>query len=242
MTTADFGRFRSAAVAVGSVGRMSGDVPVLSAEEVRVLGCLLEKHLATPDVYPMTINALVAACNQSSNRMPVVSYDEQTVREALDGLRSQRLVRVVHQPGQRAPKHRHVLDEAFAADDAERAVLSVLMLRGPQTVAELRARTERLHSFSSSEDVEATLERLTRRMSSPLAVHLERQPGQKEARWAHLLAGVDAAMTSAAQATGPTSDVASGGRVSLQAQVDELRAEVVSLRDEVASLRSHLGG
>lgn len=209
---------------------------MLSAEEVRVLGCLVEKQLATPDYYPMTVNGVAVACNQASNRNPVVSYGEDTVREALDGLRAQHLARVVHQPGQRAPKHRHVLDEAFGADAAEAAVLAVLMLRGPQTVAELHRRTERMHAFASTDEVEAALERLTRRMSLPLVVRLDRQPGQKEARWAHLLAGAAPASTAPDAA-----EQIPGGRLSLQAQVDELRAEVSTLREELAALRDQLG-
>lgn len=215
---------------------IGGDVAELSAAEVRVLGCLVEKQLSTPDYYPMTLNALVAACNQSSNRVPVVSYDEATVRDAFEALRGHRLARVVHQPGQRAPKHRHVLDEAFAADDAEAAVLASLMLRGPQTAAELRSRTERMHAFESTDEVEATLERLTRRMTSPLVVHLERQPGQKESRWAHRLSGAavpDAQAEVLAEVPSPNS---------MQVQLDALRSDVAVLQGELEALRSRLDG
>ncbi|MGH9001547.1 MAG: DUF480 domain-containing protein, partial [Acidimicrobiia bacterium] len=121
----------------------------LSAEEVRVAGCLVEKQMTTPDSYPLTHNALVAACNQLSNRNPVVSYDDSIVMHALAALRSKQLARMIHVPGSRGPKHRHVLDETLELDLGELALLAVLGLRGPQTVGELRTRTERMHPFAS---------------------------------------------------------------------------------------------
>jgi uncharacterized protein YceH (UPF0502 family) len=160
----------------------------LSPVQVRVLGCLLEKERATPDNYPLTMNALLNACNQTTNRNPVVSFNEATVDSALSNLRAAGLVRVVFSRSNRAEKYRHVLDEALPADDAELAVLSVLMVRGPQTSAEVRTRTERLHPFADQADVEATLARLAAR-PDPLVVRLPPAPGQKEPRWAHLLAG-----------------------------------------------------
>lgn len=161
----------------------------LTPEEARVVGALAEKQLTTPQYYPLTLNALVNACNQSSNRDPVVSYDDATVERALQGLRDKGLARAVLSPGNRAPKYRHLLEEALALVPEELAVMTVLLLRGPQTVGELRTRTERMYAFISLEEVEAALERLATRHEEPLVERLERQPGQKEPRHAHLLGG-----------------------------------------------------
>ena len=161
----------------------------LTPEEARVVGALAEKQLTTPQYYPLTLNALVNACNQTSNRNPVVAYDDMTVERALQGLRDKGLARAVLSPGNRAPKYRHLLDEALPLVPEELAVMTVLLLRGPQTVGELRTRTERMYAFATLEDVEAALERLATRHEEPLAERLERQPGQKEARYAHLLGG-----------------------------------------------------
>jgi uncharacterized protein len=175
----------------------------LTPEELRVVACLVEKQLTTPDSYPLTENAVVAACNQLSNRNPVVAYDNNTVRVTLTALRQRGLARVVHTPGARVPKHRHILDEALGLSRGEVSLLAVLALRGPQTVGELRTRTERMHDFAGLSEVETTLEELASR-EEPLVVRLERQPGQKEARYAQLLSGpVDAAYTTpAAPASG----------------------------------------
>lgn len=151
-----------------------------------MLGCLLEKEVLTPDVYPMTVNALVTACNQTTNRFPVVRYGEHDVTGALTSLRQRGLTRIVYSPSNRAPKHRHVLPEVIGLDDGERAALTVLVLRGSQTVGEVKGRTERLHPFEDLRRTEATLETLA---SRGLAVRLPRRPGQKEERYAHLLAG-----------------------------------------------------
>jgi len=173
----------------------------LTPEELRVVACLVEKQLTTPDSYPLTENAVVAACNQLSNRNPVVAYDNNIVRVTLTALRQRGLARVVHTPGARVPKHRHIIDEALGLSKAEVALLTVLALRGPQTVGELRTRTERMHDFSLSE-VEETLEALATR-PEPLVVRLERQPGQKEARYAQLLGGPVDASSSAYAAPSP---------------------------------------
>jgi uncharacterized protein YceH (UPF0502 family) len=175
----------------------------LTPEELRIVACLVEKQLTTPDSYPLTENAVVAACNQLSNRNPVVAYDNNTVRVTLTELRQRGLARVIHTPGARVPKHRHILDEALGLSQGEVSLLAVLALRGPQTVGELRTRTERMHNFAALSEVEETLERLADR-EEPLVVRLERQPGQKEARYAQLLSGpVDAAYTTpAAPGTG----------------------------------------
>ena len=153
-----------------------------------MVACLVEKQLTTPDSYPLTENALVAACNQLSNRNPIVAYDNNIVRVTLTELRQRGLARVIHTPGARVPKHRHILDEALGLSKGEVALLAVLALRGPQTVGELRTRTERMNDFASLSQVEETLETLAVR-DEPLVTRLERQPGQKEARYAQLLGG-----------------------------------------------------
>ncbi len=160
----------------------------LSDTEVRVLGSLIEKEITTPDYYPLSLNALVAACNQSSNRNPVVHFDEGTVAQAADSLREKKLVHLVDRGESRVTKYRHVLYEAMNMGRPAIAVMCVMMLRGPQTVGEIRTRTNRLYDFSSLEEVETTLNSL---MSGerPLLVRLPRQTGQKEVRYAHLLSG-----------------------------------------------------
>jgi uncharacterized protein YceH (UPF0502 family) len=174
----------------------------LTPEELRVVACLVEKQLTTPDNYPLTENAVVAACNQLSNRNPVVAYDTNTVRVTLTALRQRQLARVIHTPGARVPKHRHVLDDALELSQGEVSLLAVLALRGPQTAGELRTRTERMHDFGSLSELEETLAGLAAR-DEPLVVRLDRQPGQKEARYAQLLGGpVDTAAYAAAAPAG----------------------------------------
>lgn len=160
----------------------------LTEVEARVVGSMVEKAFLTPDIYPMTTNALVSACNQKTNRDPVVSYDAKVVDATLLELRQRNIVRRVHTQGSRSTKHRHALDEVHELDQAELALISVLLLRGPQTIGELRLRTERQNPFDSLEQVEACLEAMAARPSA-LVRQLERQPGQKEARWQHLLSG-----------------------------------------------------
>jgi uncharacterized protein YceH (UPF0502 family) len=162
---------------------------ILNDAEVRVLGALIEKEITTPEYYPLSRNALMAACNQSSNRYPVVHYDEGEVGAAADSLREKGLVHLVDRGESRVSKYRHVLYEAMNMRRQAIAVMCVLMLRGPQTVGEIRTRSNRLYDFTSVEDVETTLNSL---MSgeSPLIVQLPRQTGQKEVRYAHLLSGI----------------------------------------------------
>lgn len=162
---------------------------ILNDAEVRVLGALVEKEITTPEYYPLSLNALVAACNQSSNRYPVVHYDEGEVGAAADSLREKGLVHLVDRGESRVSKYRHVLYEAMNMRRQAIAVMCVLMLRGPQTVGEIRTRSNRLYDFTSVEDVETTLNSL---MSGelPLIVRLPRQTGQKEVRYAHLLSGI----------------------------------------------------
>lgn len=160
---------------------------ILTQVEVRVLGSLIEKEITTPEYYPLTLNALVNACNQISNRDPVVSFDERTVARAIESLREKKLAWMVTGVG-RVPKYEHNFSEALKLAEQELAVLCVLMLRGPQTVGEIRGRTGRLYEFKELEEVELTLQALMT-AESPLAVKLPRQPGTKESRYAHLLAG-----------------------------------------------------
>jgi uncharacterized protein YceH (UPF0502 family) len=208
----------------------------LTAAETRVLGCLLEKHLATPNTYPLTLNGVVAACNQTSNREPVTTYTEAEVATALGGLRQKGAARIVYGSGQRAEKYRHVLDEVWGLDEQHRAVLSVLMLRGPQTIGELRARTDRLARFDSLGEVEQVLRLLANR-EDPLARRLERAPGQKEARWVELFSGEAAAQDAAARAEeGPHREEAA--TPPQPSRLDAIAAEVEGLRAEVAELRA----
>jgi uncharacterized protein YceH (UPF0502 family) len=197
----------------------------LTAPETRVLGCLLEKQLATPNVYPLTLNALVAASNQTSNRDPVVNFGEADVAEALASLRQKGAARIVYGSGQRAEKYRHVLDDVWGLDEQHRAVLSVLMLRGPQTIGELRMRTERLARFDSLAEVEQVLRLLAR------------APGQKEARWVELFSGEAAALEAAARSEGGFDD---DDVQRPRSSIEILREEVAALRDEVAGLREEL--
>jgi uncharacterized protein YceH (UPF0502 family) len=156
----------------------------LSASETRVLGCMLEKQLTTPDIYPLTLNSLRLACNQSTNRDPVVDYDDAVLRDALHRLERRGYARLASGRGSRAPKYRHLLAEALPMDGAEHAVLCVLLLRGAQTPGELKQRAERMHAFVDLDAVHDTLDRLIAR---ELVVMLERRPGQKEERYEHLL-------------------------------------------------------
>ena len=231
---------------------------MLSAEEGRVLGCLLEKEATTPEYYPLTLNALRNACNQSSSRQPVVSYDDGDVSRALASLREKALIRIVYSQSNRAAKYRHVLDEALGLDLEGRAIVCLLLLRGPQTVGELRTRSERLAGFESLEAVDEALSRLSDR-DEPLVVRLDRAPGQKEARHRQLLAaeeGIDPdpgpvhrsalADQDAAPDTGsPGTDSPGPGSGSAEQQLGALRAEVAELRSQVSGLAAEverLGG
>ncbi|MEZ5098217.1 MAG: YceH family protein [Thermoleophilia bacterium] len=209
----------------------------LTPEQVRVLGCLVEKEATTPDLYPLSTNALVAACNQRSSRDPVVAYDEATVTQTMLSLRERGLARTSRGEGSRVYKHAHGLREALGVDGAALAVLSVLMLRGAQTPGELRTRTERQHEFPSLEAVEATLQALARR-EEPLVAVLERLPGHKESRWMHLLAGEEG--LAAAAAAIPVRSSAPAAGPGLAAEVAELREELAALRERVELLESLL--
>jgi len=209
---------------------------VLSAVEVRVLGSLVEKEMATPEYYPLTLNALVNACNQKSNRDPVVSYDEDTVADAIDCLREKRMAAVITGAGMRVPKFREVLSETLNLGRRELAILCELMVRGPQTVGELRDRAGRLHPFSDLEEVESILRHLTEWQPSPLVTRLPRLPGTKELRHAHLLSGEPPAAQAAAVV--PEATPREGRLAALEAAVRELQEEVRGLREQLEKFRA----
>ena len=210
---------------------------LLTDVEVRVLGSLIEKEMTTPDYYPMSLNALTNACNQSSNREPVVHYDEAAVAGAIESLRRRSLVRVVQQSGSRVFKYRHLVNETLGLVAKQAAVLDVLMLRGPQTLGELKTRASRLTDFQSLDDVDTALEQLLSRTPAPLAVRLERRPGQTEVRYGHLLAGEPA--FEASDTDEPATTVGRGpDRIgALEGAVEELRREVADLRNQLEMFR-----
>ena len=179
----------------------------LSAPEVRVLGCLIEKEATVPDSYPLTVNSLRNATNQSTSRDPVMSLTDHEIEKALQSLRERGLTRTVHSTSNRAAKYKHVVPDALGLDAGETALVSVLMLRGPQTIGELKSRSERQHAFASTDEVAEALTGLAGR-DEPLVLQLERQPGQKDARWVHLLAPLDLASpaTAAAETSASTTD------------------------------------
>ncbi|MDQ1613960.1 MAG: uncharacterized protein QOG00_3891 [Pyrinomonadaceae bacterium] len=210
---------------------------ILSPEEVRVVGALIEKQVTTPEYYPLTLNALRQACNQLSNREPVVSFDERTVVWALESLRDRKLVRAVTTADGRVPKYRHVLDEALGLKSPEMAVMCVLMLRGAQTVGEIRTRTERLYPFSALSFVETTLEDLMTREGAPLVMKLPRQSGQKESRYAHLLGG-EVQVAEDAEAEQLREARGEGGRVArLEEELRQVRAELAELREQFGEFK-----
>jgi uncharacterized protein len=227
------------------------------AVEIRVLGCLIEKQRTTPDVYPLTLNSLRLACNQSTNRDPVVDYDDGIVRGAIDRLVQRKWATLASWANRRAMKYRHTLDRALELDDAEIALLGVLMLRGPQTPGELRARTERLHRFADAPELDETLERLIGR---EFVERLGRRPGQREERFRQLLGGgleegaesvsvaqgaaeLPAPVTPvppepfAAVAPEPAAETADG----LAERVERLERELAELREGLTALRRELG-
>jgi uncharacterized protein len=226
------------------------------AVEIRVVGCLIEKQRTTPDVYPLTLNALRLACNQSTNRDPVVDYDDNTIRSAIERLVQRKWATLASWSNRRSMKYRHTLDGALGLDDAEISMLTVLMLRGPQTPGELKSRTERLHSFGDMGELTDTLGRLIER---GLTVRLDRRPGQREERYAHLLseggdadeehavvsapastapAAVEAAPVASPLATPASDSAAPSGNERIERierQLAELRAEIKALRDELGA-------
>jgi uncharacterized protein len=229
------------------------------AAEIRVLGCLIEKQRTTPDVYPLTLNSLRLACNQSTNRDPVVSYDEGEIRGALDRLVHRKWATLASWSNRRAMKYRHTLDRTLGLDQAEVALLGVLMLRGPQTPGELRARSDRLHSFGGAAELDEVLGRLSERR---LVERLGRRPGQREERYRQLLGAVgdeeEAPPAPPAAATSDPPQPAHAAAASDQPQaaapaappppahglderLERLEREVAELRAGLASLRDELG-
>jgi uncharacterized protein YceH (UPF0502 family) len=211
----------------------------LTPEQLRIIGVLIEKEATTPDQYPLTMNGLLSACNQTSNRTPIVSWDQEQVDPVLAELREANLIRVVHSPSNRAEKYRHVAGEAWELGPGELAVLAVLALRGPQTVNELRTRTERYGSLDDLGGVDGVLHRLKNRYQHPWVTRLERQAGQREERWAHLLAGeVTAEVLARTDAeVGESPRRATAERLSeLEAQVAALTETVTRLDQQVATL------
>ncbi len=228
------------------------------AVEIRVLGCLIEKQRTTPDAYPLSLNALRLACNQSTNRSPVVDYDEAVIRDALQRTYRRGWTRLTSGHGSRAAKYRHLLDEALHLPPDELALLGVLMLRGAQTPGELKQRSERLHRFDDLAAVEATLTRLIERGH---AEQLARQPGQKEERYRQLLGGEDGGGGVIASTPAPAPAVAAGAAApsapapaapaptappaslppAAEARIAALEREVAELRAELAALREELG-
>jgi hypothetical protein len=214
---------------------------VLSIVEARVLGCLLEKERTTPEQYPLTLNALVTACNQATSREPVMSLGAREVESTIDGLKAQKLARLVHPShGRSVTRYRQVLDEFHGWTPAQAAVMALLMLRGPQTTAELRTRAERLHEFGSLDAVETVLAELASR-DEPQVERLERQVGQKEPRWRQLIAE-EAEQPVGRQAFGGSSaGVGSGSeRAGLADRVAALEARNAELEERVAKLESAL--
>jgi len=209
---------------------------LLSDQEVRVLGALIEKEITTPDYYPLSLNALVNACNQKSNRYPVMALDEGAVRGALDALNQKGLAGATSTAESRVTKFEHRIQEVFNFTRGETALLCELMLRGPQTVGELRSRAERMHRFLDLESLEATLQKLAER-EPPLVKKLPRAPGTKEPRYAHLLAGdqpewIAAAPDAATVATRPDDRV-----TILESEVAELREQIAALQQQFADFK-----
>ena len=204
---------------------MSGQ---LTEIEARVVGSLIEKQLTTPEYYPLTLNALVAACNQKTNREPVVNYDEKTVQAALDDLREKNIVYVFYGSTSRVPKYKHIVPDVYELEPSETAVMCVLMLRGPQTIGELRERTGRLYDFRDLNDVNETLDNLMKR-DEPLITRLERAPGQSAERYAHLLSGEVTVYT-------PPERTASRGGANDE-RVEKLEQEIETLKSELSAFR-----
>lgn len=199
----------------------------LSAVEARILGALIEKQLTTPEYYPLTLNALIAACNQKTNREPVMILSEQEVEQSLDGLREKNLVYVFYGSTSRVPKYKHLVPKYYEMDERETAIICVLLLRGAQTLGELRERTGRIYEFSGLAEVNETLDALSKR-ETPLVAKLERQPGQKEARYIQLIAEEIAA---------PPSSASTAANASGNERIEKLETEIETLRGELNDLR-----
>jgi uncharacterized protein YceH (UPF0502 family) len=207
---------------------------VLSAVEARVLGALIEKDITTPDYYPLSLNALVNACNQKNNRDPVMNLDENAVRDALYSLQEKRLAGPAGGADSRVTKYEHRVQEVFNFTRAETAVMDVLLLRGPQTPGELRGRGERMYRFEELSDVQGTLQKLMQR-TPPLVKMLPRQPGTKEARYAHLLSGDFEGSFEVPQSASPVAEAGADSE-----RLERLETEVAELRREVGDLKQQM--
>lgn len=213
----------------------------LNETEVRVLGSLVEKQLTTPEYYPLTLNALTAACNQKSNRDPVMSLDESAILAAIDSLRDKNLVYLFYGSSSRTVKYKHMLPNVYELEPPAVAVIALLFLRGPQTAGEIRGRSDRLYPFSSIGEVQETLDELASR-NEPLVVRLERLPGQKEARYSHLMSGaidIESMQTrhAAANISQPSQDKVS----ELENEIQNLRSDLAALREEFEAFRQQFG-
>jgi uncharacterized protein len=212
--------------------------------EIRVLGCLVEKQRTTPDAYPLSLNALRLACNQATNRDPVVEYDDATIRAGLERLARKRWARMASGQGSRAPKYRHLLAETLGLAGDELAILAILMLRGPQTPGEVKQRGERLHAFDDVGSVEAVLERLIERRH---VRRLERRPGQKEERYAQLLGASEPPTPVLSSTTAEIDEPATAAAGpapadrAAEARLARLEQEVASLREALEQLQEELG-
>ncbi|HQW28352.1 MAG TPA: YceH family protein [Verrucomicrobiales bacterium] len=218
--------------------------PLLTFEESRVLGCLLEKEATTPDQYPLTFNALYSACNQSSNREPVTDFGTDTVEEAMEGLRYKKLSILVHQAGARVPKCKHTLENKFPyLTKGQTALLCVLLLRGQQTVGELRQRTERLHPFADIERVQTVLDEMADYSPEPLVKLIPAGGGRRAATYVHLLCGDVAPMpVTSGSSRGESAGIpASSWRAEMEEEITSLKADVLALRSEIEALKSNLG-
>jgi uncharacterized protein YceH (UPF0502 family) len=221
---------------------MSSTLPVLSLLETRVLGVLAEKQRTVPDSYPLTLNALISGCNQKSSRDPVIEASESEIAVALDSLRSLSLI--VETSGGRASRYGHNIERVLHIPTQSTALLTLLMLRGPQTAGELRINCERLHKFADISSVEAFLVELAEREAGGLVVELPRQPGSRENRWMHLLSGapaIEERVSASGVYAAPAGDVTVGEIAALKANVARLEAEVSELRTLVEKLYTELG-
>lgn len=219
---------------------MVNPLPALSLLETRVLGTLVEKQHTVPDTYPLTLNALVAGCNQKSSRQPVMEATEAEVQGALDGLRKANLV--IESSGGRVARYSHNFERVLQIPSQSAALLTVLMLRGPQTVGELRINSERLHKFADISAVEGFLQELAARPAGALVVQLPRLPGARESRWAHLLSGEPKVEAPAAVEATRREELPAGEIATLKARVERLEGEVAELRALVERMRGELGG
>ncbi len=209
----------------------------LNETEVRVLGSLVEKQLTTPEYYPLTLNSLTAACNQKSNRDPVMALDETSILAAIDSLRDKNLVYLYYGSSSRTVKYKHMLPNVYELEPPAVAVVALLLLRGPQTVGEIRGRSDRLYPFGSIGEVQEAMDELANR-GEPLVIRLERQPGQKEARYAHLLSGpVDAGAVAVAQPTEPRPAASNDKVAVLETEIEGLKAQMNELREEFEAFR-----